>query len=106
MIQHPDTNPRLPQSLYKSNLITPKIEMKLDKTKGTVQLPTVDMYFTWFNEVRKFRFFYNSKIKKYTYEKIYGKDLGDVYIIGINTSLLKDQNKFIRCEFLHDTQEA
>ena len=48
------------------------------------------MYFTWFNEVRKFRFFYNSKIKKYTYEKIYGKDLGDVYIIGINTTLLKD----------------
>ena len=68
--------------------------MKIDnesKKKGTdSELPTVDFHYSWHNEIRKFRLYFDKKAKKYISKRIVEKNLGNVNVVGINVSLLKD----------------
>ena len=63
------------------------------------QFPTIKMYSSWFNIVRKDQFVYNRKERKYEYSDRGNKkkQMGDTYVAGLNTSVL--QEKFVRCEF-------
>ena len=65
--------------------------MKIDlvsKRKGTTQLPTVDVYYSWFGEVRKYCAQYKTLEKKYVIQRLLTKDLGNVFVVGINTNLI------------------
>ena len=105
-IERPACNPDLSQNLYKNyQFATPNIELRIDNVsnrKGSIAKPTYELYIGWFDTIRKFRLFYSNQKKKYDQEQIYKKDLGSVYVFGINTTLLKDENKFFRCEFSYE----
>lgn len=53
-------------------------------------MPNFFLVTAWFNEVRKDRIQWSAKAQKYEHGKIYSKDLGNVFIFGINTSILKE----------------
>ena len=65
MIQRPDANPYLPKKIYDSPLTKPKIELKIDsksKHKGSDDLPTVDLHYSWYNVIRKFRLYFDRTV--------------------------------------------
>ena len=87
----PDANPNFPELFYKSKLTRPHIDLKVDtksKYRGNSQFPTVEMYLAWFNEVKKYRIWYDRSKKKYLFDKIYGKDFGNVFLVGTNIQML------------------
>lgn len=75
----------------------PKIELQKVELKG--KMPNYVIFVAWYNEVRKESINWKSKEQKYFWSNIYSKDLGNVFVFGINTTLLKEQDQIIRCEF-------
>ena len=94
-------NPNLPAELYTSQrtVAKPKIVVFREQHKG--RMPNFVLITAWFNEIRRDKISWSSKEQRYDYSKVYSKDLGNVFIFGINTTMLTKQDEFIRCEFLH-----
>lgn len=82
----------------------PKVQLKIDtSTRSSIAEPNVLMYIAWFNVVKKVKLEYDEKQRKFTGTTVYSKDLGDVFICGLNTSMMADT--FITCQFLHKAPE-
>ena len=90
--------------MYVSNQMMPKVQLKIDtSTRSSIAEPNVLMYIAWFNVVKKVKLEYDEKLRKFTGTTVYSKDLGDVFICGLNTSMMADT--FITCQFLHKAPE-
>ena len=102
-IERPDSNAALPKHFYGSTNSVPYIELKIARPKGQSnvisQHPTIKMYSSWFNVVRKDMFSYDRQKSRYDYQKKGNikTSVGNTYVAGLNISVLQD--KFVRCEF-------
>ena len=99
-ISRPAACPYLPSMLYSSSMSKPKIELQKVELKG--KMPNYVISVAWYNEIRKESITWKSKEQKYFCSNIYSKNLGNVFIFGINTTMLKEQDQIIRCEFSHN----
>lgn len=61
--------------------------------------PNVVMYIAWFNTVQKIRIEYKDRTRKFEGTTVYKKDIGDLFLTAINTSMVPE--RFVLCEFLH-----
>ena len=79
----------------------PKVQLKIDTAnRSSIADPNVLMYIAWFNVVKKVRLEYDEKTRKFTGTTVYSKDIGNVFLCGLNTSMMADH--FVTCEFLHE----
>ena len=101
----PEAKETLPSHLYVSNQMMPKVQLKIDTAnRSSIADPNVLMYIAWFNVVKKVRLEYDEKTRKFTGTTVYSKDLGDVFLCGLNTSMMVDH--FVTCAFLHEPAPA
>jgi len=101
-ISRPDANCNLPQYLYQPKMSPPKFQLRLDRTKkGTFDNPVYTILYCWFNEIKRYRVAFDDERKKYFAKSTLHFDLGDTYLFGVNSTLLKDVGKLIRCEFVY-----
>ena len=90
--------------MYFSNLVTPKISMKIDtENKSRIADPNVEMYIAWFNEIKKVNLEYKDRIDKFDATTQFTRDIGNQFLIGINISMIRE--KYITCEFDHEPEE-
>ena len=104
MVLKPDDIPSSLEHMSNSNLVFPKILLKQNlEKKSRIADPNVDMYIAWFNEIKKVQFEYKPKIDKFEAETSYKYSTGNIFIVGMNISMLKD--RFITCEFDHELDQ-
>ena len=105
MIPVPGANENIPQHMYFSNLVVPKIQMKINhEKKSRIADPNVDMYIAWFNEIKKVRFEYKEKIDRFDAETQFTKNVGNLFLVGVDITMIKD--KYVTCEFDHEPDET
>ena len=98
----PPPNPNIPEQMYVSNKVIPKIQLVINNERSSsIKDPNVDMYCAWFNEIKKVKLEYNEEKKKFGSEIVYTIDIGNSFLVGFNFTMLKNK-KYFTCEFDHE----